>query len=72
MKYTSYEITYFNERKDGRVEPAGRERKVLSREEAIALSDRAAVEVLNGLQHTGIFIVKGENLFVGDRGEVLS
>ena len=71
-KFASYEVTYYNERRDGRIEPAGRERLVLTREAAIEMSECAIVEVLDGIRNTGIFIVNGVSRFIGPRGEVLS
>ena len=43
MKYASYEVHHYNTRNDGRIEPAGVERLVLSHEEAISLSHTAIV-----------------------------
>lgn len=43
MKYASYRVHHYNRRPDGRIEPTGVERVVLSREEAIALSFTALV-----------------------------
>ena len=72
MKYASYEVTYYRKRSDGRVEPAGREKKVLNYGEALELSHTAIVQVLNGKSPTGIYIVDGKCSFYGDRGELLS
>jgi len=43
MKYGSYQVVHYNARSDGRIEPAGTERLVLSREEAVELSYSAIV-----------------------------
>lgn len=43
MKYNEYQVIHYNVRKDGRIEPAGTEKLVLTREEAVELSFTALV-----------------------------
>ena len=43
MKYESYRVNHYKERRDGRIEPAGTEMLVLTREEALELSFTAVV-----------------------------
>lgn len=43
MKYQSYRVVHYRNRPDGRIEPAGSERVVLTREEALELSYSAIV-----------------------------
>ena len=42
-RYSEYDVIHYNRRKDGRIEPAGRERRVMTNEEAIELSFTALV-----------------------------
>ena len=61
-KYSSYEVVHIRNRKDGRVEPAGRERLVLSREEAIELSYSAIVVSLSqGFGGSATYIFEGKH-----------
>ena len=47
MRYSSYEVVHYRERADGRIEPAGKERLVLTYEEALELSHTAIVVSLS-------------------------
>ena len=46
-RYGRYEVIHYNERPDGRIEPAGRESAVLTTEEAVELSYTAIVVCLS-------------------------
>ena len=62
MKYGTYEVVHYNERKDGRVEPAGMERLVLTREEAVELSYSAIVISLSaGINGSRTYIHEGRH-----------
>lgn len=61
-KYASYEVVYVKNREDGRVEPAGRERLVLSHEEAVELSYSAIVVNLSrGFGGNATYIFEGKH-----------
>lgn len=60
-RYTEYEVVHYNEREDGRVEPAGYERLVLSREEAVELSFMALVVVGRGSNGKPIVMHEGRH-----------
>jgi hypothetical protein len=62
MKYQSYEVVHYNVRSDGRIEPAGIERVVLTREEAIEMSHTAIVlSMSNGIGGKRTAIVEGKH-----------
>jgi len=61
MKYGSYEVVHYNTRSDGRVEPAGVERLVLSHEEAVELSYMALVVVGRGSNGKPIVMHEGRH-----------
>ena len=61
-RFKEYEVVYYNERKDGRVEPAGYERRVLSREEAVELSFMALVVVGRGSKGDPIVMHEGQHM----------
>lgn len=46
-RFGRYEVIHYKKRRDGRIEPAGRERMVLSPEEAVELSYTAIVVCLS-------------------------
>ena len=62
-KYGRYEVNYYNERNDGRIEPAGKERVVLTREEAVRLSYTAVVVALDaeGFGGSKTVIIEGRH-----------
>ena len=61
-KYSSYEVVHVRSRDDGRVEPAGRERLVLSREEAMELSYTAiVVSLAEGFGGKPVYIFEGRH-----------
>ena len=57
MKYESYKVSYYNKRHDGRVEPAGTETLVLTREEALEMSFAAVV-----VSRQGFVISEGKHV----------
>jgi len=62
MKYQSYEVVHYKVRNDGRVEPAGIERVVLTHEEAIELSHTAIVlNMSEGIGGKRTAIVEGKH-----------
>jgi len=61
MKYGSYEVVHYNTRSDGRIEPAGIERLVLSHEEAVELSYMALVVVGRGSEGNPIVMHEGKH-----------
>lgn len=63
MKYQSYEVVHYNVRNDGRIEPSGTERVVLTREEAIELSHTAIVlNMSEGIGGKRTAIVEGKHM----------
>lgn len=61
-KYSSYEVVYVKNREDGRVEPAGRERLVLTHEEAVELSwDAIVVSLAQGFGGSATYIFEGKH-----------
>ena len=61
MKYQSYDIVHYRQRNDGRIEPAGRERLVLSREEALDLSYTALVIAREGFGGSQVVLHEGKH-----------
>ena len=60
--YREYQVVHINERQDGRVEPAGSERVVLTPEEAIELSYTAiVVSLAEGFGGTPTYIFEGKH-----------
>ena len=62
MRYREYEVVHYNERSDGRVEPAGFERLVLSEEEARELSFMALVVDGRGFDGSPIVMHEGRHV----------
>jgi hypothetical protein len=62
MKTSYYQVIHYNQRPDGRIEPAGTERLVLSREEALELSYSAIVVSMGeGIRGSRTFIHEGKH-----------
>lgn len=62
MKYGTYEVVHYNTRNDGRIEPAGRERLVLTNEEALAMSFQAIVVSLSeGFSGKPVYLFEGRH-----------
>lgn len=62
MKYGTYQVVHYNTRSDGRIEPSGTERVVLSREEAIELSHSAIViSMSEGIGGSRTYIHEGRH-----------
>jgi len=57
-----YEVTYYNERQDGRIELTGREDRFLTAAEAIELSWSALVTSAKGYGGSPIVIHKGRHM----------
>jgi len=56
-----YEVVYYREREDGRIEPAGHEERVLTPEEALELSWSALVLSGRGFDGSPIVIHEGKH-----------
>lgn len=62
MRYREYEVVHYNTRSDGRIEPAGMERLVLTREEAVEMSYSAIVVSLDaGIRGSRTYIHEGRH-----------
>lgn len=62
MKYAGYDIMHYRKRDDGRIEPAGVERLVLSNEEALAMSFTAiVVSLAEGIGGSRTYIHEGKH-----------
>ena len=60
--YENYDVIYYDQRKDGRIEYTGRERRVLTRDEAIELSFSAiVVSLAEGFNGKPIYIHEGKH-----------
>lgn len=60
-RYNEYRIVHYNQRRDGRIEPAGTERAVLTREEALALSHEAIVVSFESFGGKPTYIFEGKH-----------
>lgn len=60
-RYNEYQIIHYNTRSDGRIEPSGTERVVLTREEAIELSFTAIVVSMEGFGGKPVYLFEGRH-----------
>jgi hypothetical protein len=62
MKTRYYQVIHYNQRSDGRIEPAGMERRALTKEEAQALSYSAIVVSLTpGFEGSATYLFQGRH-----------
>lgn len=61
-RYNEYQVIHYHQRADGRIEPRGAERVVLSHEEAVELSFSAiVVSLAEGINGARTYIFEGKH-----------